>query len=59
MQFDLQILKEFCHPNLVKLIGYFVKLIGYCLKDEELFLVYEFMHNGNFEDLLRSGKGHK
>nr|GFA93459.1 serine/threonine/dual specificity protein kinase, catalytic domain-containing protein [Tanacetum cinerariifolium] len=29
--------------------------LGYCLEGEHLFLVYKFMHNGNFEDLLRSG----
>ncbi|PWA93403.1 serine/threonine/dual specificity protein kinase, catalytic domain-containing protein [Artemisia annua] len=46
--FDLQTLKEFRHPNLVK-------LIGYCLKGEQLFLVYEFVPNGNFRDLLWSG----
>ncbi|GJV18672.1 probable receptor-like protein kinase isoform X1 [Tanacetum coccineum] len=33
------------HPNIVK-------LIGYCLEGDVLFLVYEFMHNGNFEDCL-------
>ncbi|GJW95288.1 kinase RLK-Pelle-CrRLK1L-1 family protein, partial [Tanacetum coccineum] len=36
------------HPNIVK-------LIGYCLEGDVLFLVYEFMHNGNFEDCLHSG----
>nr|GEX72953.1 probable receptor-like protein kinase At5g61350 isoform X1 [Tanacetum cinerariifolium] len=39
---------EFSHPNLVK-------LIGYCLLDKELFLVNEYMHNGNFEEHLLSG----
>ncbi|KAJ0702163.1 putative protein kinase RLK-Pelle-CrRLK1L-1 family [Helianthus annuus] len=43
--FDLIMLKECDHPNLVK-------LIGYCMEAEQLFLVYEFMHNGNLEDLL-------
>ena len=52
MQFDLEMLKEFRHPNLVK-------LIGYCLKGVQLFLVYEFVPNGNFKDLLCSGKQHK
>nr|GEW70297.1 zinc finger, CCHC-type [Tanacetum cinerariifolium] len=28
--------------------------LGYCLEGEHLFLVYKFMHNGNFKDLLRS-----
>ncbi|KAI3754386.1 hypothetical protein L1987_54169 [Smallanthus sonchifolius] len=46
--FDPEMLQEFRHPNLVK-------LIGYCFKDEELFIVHELMHNGNFEDLLRRG----
>ncbi|GJW40344.1 serine/threonine/dual specificity protein kinase, catalytic domain-containing protein [Tanacetum coccineum] len=46
--FDPEMLKEFRHPNLVK-------LIGYCLKGEQLFLVYEFIPNGNFKDLLRTG----
>ncbi|KAI3754377.1 hypothetical protein L1987_54160 [Smallanthus sonchifolius] len=45
---ELEILKEFSHPNLVK-------LIGYCLSDKQLFLVNEFMSNGNFEDHLFSG----
>ncbi|KAL7590792.1 hypothetical protein Lser_V15G33136 [Lactuca serriola] len=45
---DLEMLKEFTHPNLEK-------LIGYCLQGKQLFLVYEFMPNGNFEDLLDSG----
>ncbi|GJR18326.1 probable receptor-like protein kinase isoform X1 [Tanacetum coccineum] len=44
---DLKKLKEFCHPNLVK-------VIGYC-KGETNLLVSEFVHNGNFENLLRSG----
>ncbi|KAI3805410.1 hypothetical protein L1987_27765 [Smallanthus sonchifolius] len=45
---ELEILKEFSHPNLVK-------LLGYCLSDKQLFLVNEFMSNGNFEDNLFSG----
>lgn len=52
MQFDLNMLKEFRHPNLVK-------LIGYCLEGEELLLVYEFLHNGNLKDLICSGKQQK
>ncbi|KAK1437436.1 hypothetical protein QVD17_03227 [Tagetes erecta] len=46
--FDPDMLKEFYHPNLVE-------LIGYCLEGEHLFLVYEFMPNGNLKDLLCSG----
>ncbi|KAI7754562.1 hypothetical protein M8C21_013456 [Ambrosia artemisiifolia] len=45
---ELEILKEFSHPNLVK-------LIGYCLSDKQLFLVNEVMPNRNFEDHLFSG----
>ncbi|MFS7966422.1 putative protein kinase RLK-Pelle-CrRLK1L-1 family [Helianthus anomalus] len=45
---NLDMLKEYRHPNLVK-------LIGCCLENGYLFLVYEFMRKGNFEDLLRSG----
>ncbi|XP_076935854.1 putative serine/threonine-protein kinase PBL3 [Bidens hawaiensis] len=45
---ELENLKEFNHPNLVK-------LIGYCLSDKQLFLVNEVMPNGNFEDHLFSG----
>ncbi|XP_076914021.1 putative serine/threonine-protein kinase PBL28 [Bidens hawaiensis] len=44
--FDLQMYKEFQHPNLVQ-------LIGYCKCGRDLYLVYEYMCNGNFEDLLR------
>ncbi|XP_076921842.1 putative serine/threonine-protein kinase PBL11 [Bidens hawaiensis] len=45
--FDPDMLKEFYHPNLVK-------LIGYCLEGEQLFLVYEFMSNGNLKSLMSS-----
>ncbi|GKE46806.1 probable receptor-like protein kinase isoform X1, partial [Tanacetum coccineum] len=44
---DLKMLKEFRHPNLVKVIGYY--------KGETNLLVSEFVHNRNFEDLLHSG----
>ncbi|XP_021981190.1 receptor-like protein kinase FERONIA isoform X2 [Helianthus annuus] len=40
----LEMLKEFCHPNIVKPLGEYYH-----------FLVYEFKSNGNFEDLLLSG----
>ncbi|KAI7754567.1 hypothetical protein M8C21_013461 [Ambrosia artemisiifolia] len=46
--FDPDMLKEFWHPNLVK-------LIGYCLEGEQLFLVHEFVSNGNLKDLMWSG----
>nr|GEZ12106.1 hypothetical protein [Tanacetum cinerariifolium] len=44
---DLKMLKEFRHPNLVKVIGYY--------KGETNLLVSKFVHNRNFEDLLHSG----
>ncbi|CAH1449132.1 unnamed protein product [Lactuca virosa] len=47
-ELDLEMLKEFRHPNLEK-------LIGYCLKGKKLLLVYEFMPKGNFEDHLYTG----
>ncbi|KAK1437435.1 hypothetical protein QVD17_03226 [Tagetes erecta] len=47
-RFDPVRLKEFSHPNIVK-------LIGYCLEGEQLFLVHEFMSNGNLKDLLHIG----
>ncbi|KAI7754568.1 hypothetical protein M8C21_013462 [Ambrosia artemisiifolia] len=46
--FSREMLKKFRHPNLVR-------LIGYCLEGEQLFLVYEFMNNKNLSDLLRIG----
>ncbi|KAI3495990.1 hypothetical protein L1887_38338 [Cichorium endivia] len=42
------LLKEFSHPNLVK-------LLGYCTKERYLVLAYEFMHKGNFQDCLIYG----
>ncbi|MFS7966419.1 putative protein kinase RLK-Pelle-RLCK-VIIa-2 family [Helianthus anomalus] len=48
MQSNLETLKEFVHPSLVK-------LIGYSFRGERLYLLYEFMHKGNLGDLLRSG----
>ncbi|GJX81838.1 probable receptor-like protein kinase isoform X1 [Tanacetum coccineum] len=41
--FDLEMFKEFHHPNLIQ-------LIGYCLNREDLLLVYEHIH---YEDLAR------
>ncbi|GKD44662.1 serine/threonine/dual specificity protein kinase, catalytic domain-containing protein, partial [Tanacetum coccineum] len=46
-KFDLEMLKEFSHPNLIK-------LIGYCLEGEKLFLVYELALDINFKDYLCS-----
>ncbi|XP_076888506.1 serine/threonine-protein kinase BIK1-like [Bidens hawaiensis] len=45
---NLEMLEEFRHPNLVK-------LIGCCMESGCLFLVYEFIRKGNLEDLLRNG----
>ncbi|KAL0678514.1 hypothetical protein Bca4012_006495 [Brassica carinata] len=42
---DFKVTENGCHPNLVK-------LIGYCLEDEQQPLLYEFMHKGSFEDHL-------
>ncbi|KAI3709392.1 hypothetical protein L2E82_39154 [Cichorium intybus] len=45
----LEELKKFSHPNLVQ-------LIGYCLKSDNIvFLVHQFVPNGNFKDLLCDG----
>lgn len=46
---DMTFLSEFNHPNLVK-------ILGYCLEDEQLFLVYEFMENGPLDYHLRKSK---
>lgn len=46
---EVNYLGQFCHPNLVK-------LIGYCLEDEHRLLVYEFMPRGSLENhLFRRG----
>ncbi|CAN8254516.1 unnamed protein product [Cochlearia groenlandica] len=42
---EINYLGRLSHPNLVK-------LIGYCLEDEQRLLVYEFMHKGSLEDHL-------
>ncbi|KAK2988963.1 hypothetical protein RJ640_000763 [Escallonia rubra] len=44
-QLKVKILGKFSHPNLVK-------LIGYCLKDEDVLLVYEYVKNGSLEGHL-------
>nr|XP_043630914.1 probable serine/threonine-protein kinase PBL4 [Erigeron canadensis] len=48
MMFDPETLKKFCHPNVVK-------ILGYCLEGHEAFLVYELMPNSNFDIDLGSG----
>ncbi|KAH0886386.1 hypothetical protein HID58_062482 [Brassica napus] len=46
---EVDYLGKFSHPNLVK-------LIGYCLEDEQRLLVYEFMPRGSLENhLFRRG----
>lgn len=46
---EVNFLGQFCHPNLVK-------LIGYCLEDENRLLVYEYMPRGSLENhLFRRG----
>ncbi|XP_058090608.1 probable serine/threonine-protein kinase PIX13 isoform X2 [Magnolia sinica] len=48
-QSEVNFLGRLSHPNLVK-------LIGYCLEDKELLLVYEFMPKGSLENhLFRRG----
>ncbi|KAL6559586.1 putative serine/threonine-protein kinase pix13 [Orobanche gracilis] len=44
-QAEVVFLGKFSHPNLVK-------LLGYCLENEELLLVYEFMSKGSLENHL-------
>ncbi|KAK7262465.1 hypothetical protein RJT34_30038 [Clitoria ternatea] len=46
---EVNYLGQFCHPHLVK-------LIGYCFEDEDRLLVYEFMPRGSLENhLFRRG----
>ena len=45
MQAEVGFLGRLSHPNLVK-------LLGYCLEDQELLLVYEFMQRGSLENHL-------
>ncbi|XVF78752.1 hypothetical protein PTKIN_Ptkin14bG0161100 [Pterospermum kingtungense] len=42
---EVKFIGSLAHPNLVK-------LLGYCWKDTEMFLVYEFMQKGSFENHL-------
>ncbi|KAE9465784.1 hypothetical protein C3L33_02307, partial [Rhododendron williamsianum] len=44
-QSEVNFLGRLCHPNLVI-------LLGYCLEDQELLLVYEFMERGSLENHL-------
>ncbi|KAL3505497.1 hypothetical protein ACH5RR_035338 [Cinchona calisaya] len=46
---EVEFLGKFCHPNLVK-------LLGYCWEDEQFLLVYEYMRRGSLEShLFRKG----
>lgn len=48
-QAEVKFLGKFCHPNLVK-------LLGYCWEDREFLLVYEYMQRGSLEShLFRKG----
>lgn len=49
MQAEVDFLGKISHPNLVK-------LLGYCLEDNELLLVYEFMSKGSLENHLFRSK---
>lgn len=49
MQAEVDFLGKLSHPNLVK-------LLGYCLEDQELLLVYEFMAKGSLENHLFRSK---
>lgn len=42
LQAEVNSLGKFCHPNLVK-------LIGYCCEDDHRLLVYEYMASGSLE----------
>lgn len=44
-QAEVNFLGELLHPNLVK-------LIGYCIEDDQRLLVYEFMPRGSLENHL-------
>lgn len=50
VQAEVNYLGQLSHPNLVK-------LVGYCLEDEQRLLVYEFMPRGSLENhLFRSNR---
>ncbi|CAA3003018.1 probable serine/threonine-protein kinase PIX13 [Olea europaea var. sylvestris] len=44
-QAEVKFLGKFCHPNLVK-------LLGYCWEDRQFLLVYEYMEKGSLESHL-------
>ena len=45
LQAEVNFLGDLIHPNLVK-------LIGYCIEDDQRLLVYEFMPRGSLENHL-------
>ena len=45
LQAEVSLLGDLLHPNLVK-------LIGYCIEDDQRLLVYEFMTRGSLENHL-------
>ncbi|MBA0556008.1 hypothetical protein Golob_026151, partial [Gossypium lobatum] len=48
-QAEVEFLGKFCHPNLVK-------LLGYCWEENQFLLVYEYMQKGSLENhLFRCG----
>lgn len=48
-QAEVKFLGKFCHPNLVK-------LLGYCWEEDQFLLVYEYMQKGSLEShLFRKG----
>lgn len=49
MQAEVNFLGQLHHPNLVK-------LIGYCIEDDQRLLVYEFMTRGSLENHLFRSK---
>ena len=51
MQAEVDFLGQLHHPNLVK-------LIGYCIEDDQRLLVYEFMTRGSLENHLFRSESH-
>ena len=49
VQSEVNFLGRLSHPNLVK-------LLGYCLEETELLLIYEFMQKGSLENHLFGSK---
>ena len=48
-QAEVNFLGDLVHPNLVK-------LVGYCIEDDQRLLVYEFMPRGSLENHLFRSK---